>query len=195
MNRDLSKVIIIDTKEGHVREQPENAIILPKWEGNAGENGKDLVALIPFLEYIATMSTPDVRKAIESFQGTHIPTEFTKREAVARKKFQQQMAEEAKRKPKSGLGWMSGALGVNKPMMVYQDGEQSPAEAFAQGKMLQDIARERGQKNYEALEKMIREEGEKWLKEEAAQEEAAKQEMMKGMKGSLTGFLKPSGSE
>jgi import inner membrane translocase subunit TIM50 len=55
--------------------------------------------------------------------------------------------------------------------------------------MLIDLARERGQKNYEALEKMIREEGEKWLKEEAAHEEMAKQEGMKAMKSGLTGFF------
>ena len=36
---------------------------------------------------------------------------------------------------------------------------------------------------------MIREEGEKWLKEEAAHEERAKQEGMKAMKSGLTGFF------
>jgi import inner membrane translocase subunit TIM50 len=133
------------------------------------------------------MAYQDVRKALDSFKGTHIPTEFAKREAIARKKFQAQLAEEQKKKPKSGLGFINKALGV-KNMPMYE-GEQTPAEAFAQGKMLQDIARERGQRNYEALEKMIREEGEKWLREEAAAEEAAKQEGMKAMKSGLTGFF------
>lgn len=185
MNRDLSKVILVDTVEGHAREQPDNAIILPKWKGDPQDKG--LVALIPFLEYIPTMATPDVRKAIKSFEGTYIPTEFAKREAIARKKFEEQMAEEQKRRPKSGLGFLSTALGV-KPMQQLE-GEVNPAEAFAQGKMLQDQARERGQRNYEALEKMIREEGEKWLKDEAANEEMMKQEGMKQMKSGLTGFF------
>jgi import inner membrane translocase subunit TIM50 len=192
LNRDLSKVILLDTVAGHAREQPENSIILKKWEGDAKD--KELVSLIPFLEYIPTMATGDVRKAIKSFDGTHIPTEFAAREAVARKKFHSQMAEERAHRPKSGLGFLSNALGVKpQPMM---EGEQSAAEAFSQGKMLQDQARERGQRNYEALEKMIREEGEKWLKEEAAHEEMAKQEGMKAMKSGLTGFFGvPSGSE
>jgi import inner membrane translocase subunit TIM50 len=145
------------------------------------------------------MATPDVRKAIKSFEGTDIATEFAKREAIARKKFEEAMAAERQKRPKSGLGFVSGALGV-KPMPMME-GEQSSAEAFAQGKMLQDQARERGQKNYEALEKMIREEGEKWLKEEAANEELMKQEGMKAMKSGLTGFFgvpgqgpKPEGS-
>lgn len=187
---------MIDTLKAHVEEQPENAIILPKWKGDAKD--KELVSLIPFLEYIPTMAIPDVRKAIASFEGTHIPSEFAAREAVARKKFQEQMAVEQKKRPsKGGLGFLNSALGL-KPQSAFE-GEQSSSEAFAQGKMLQDQARERGQKNYQALEKMIREEGEKWLKEEAAHEEAAKQEGMKAMKSGLTGFFgvpetKPEGS-
>jgi import inner membrane translocase subunit TIM50 len=191
LNRDLSKVILIDTVAAHAKEQPENAIIMPKWKGDPADKG--LVSLIPFLEYIPTMGTPDVRKAITSFEGTYLPVEFARREAIARKKFEEQMTEERKKRPKSGLGMLSSALGV-KPLTMQMDGEISPAEAFAQGKMLQDQARERGQRNYEALEKMIREEGEKWLKEEAANEEAMKQEGMKQMKSGLTGFFGVPGS-
>jgi import inner membrane translocase subunit TIM50 len=137
------------------------------------------------------MAYPDVRKALKSFEGTHIPTEFARREAVARKRFQEQIEEEKKKRPKaSGLGFLGNALGIKSGgMMVMADGEQSPAEAFAQGKMLQDQARERGQRNYEALEKEIRENGEKWLKEEAAQEEKMKEEGMKAMKTGFTQWI------
>lgn len=141
------------------------------------------------------MAYSDVRKAIKSFDGTHIPTEFAKREAIARKRFQEQIEEEKKKRPKhSGLGFLGNALGIKSGgMMVMADGEQSPAEAFAQGKMLQDQARERGQRNYEALEKEIRENGEKWLKEEAAQEEKLKEEGMKAMKSGFTGWFSSGG--
>lgn len=70
--------------------------------------------------------------------------------------------------------------------MMVDHNDITTAEAFAQGKMLQDVARERGQRNYEALEKEIRENGEKWLKEEAAHEKKQQEEGMKQMK---TGFL------
>lgn len=137
------------------------------------------------------MAYSDVRKAIASFEGTHIPTEFARREAIARQKFQEQIAEEQKRRPKvSGLAALGNALGIKgSGMMVMQDGEQSPSEAFAQGKMLQDQARERGLRNYEALDREIRENGEKWLKEEAAHEEKAKEEGMKAMKSGFTGWF------
>ncbi|RFU32737.1 hypothetical protein B7463_g3634, partial [Scytalidium lignicola] len=188
LNRDLSKVILIDTKSAHAKHQPENAIILPKWGGDPKD--KELVSLIPFLEYIHTMADPDVRKTLQSFDGKHIPTEFARREVIARKKFQEQLAEEQKKRPKrSGLGLLTNALGVKHQPMMMDPAEQTPAEAFAQGKMLQDMARERGQRNYEALEKEIRENGEKWLKEEAAMEEKAKEEGMKAMKSGFTGWF------
>jgi import inner membrane translocase subunit TIM50 len=188
LNRDLSKVIMIDTVASHAKKQPENAIILKKWEGDVKD--KELVSLIPFLEYIHTMAYSDVRKAIASFEGTHIPTEFAKREAIARKKFEEQIAEEKKKRPKhSGLGFLGNALGIKHQSMMMDPNEQTPSEAFAQGKMLQDQARERGQRNYELLEKEIRENGEKWLKEEAALEEKAKEEGMKAMKSGFTGWF------
>ncbi|EHL02335.1 putative Mitochondrial import inner membrane translocase subunit tim50 [Glarea lozoyensis 74030] len=189
LNRDPSKVIMIDTNPAHVSHQPENAIILKKWEGQVGD--KDLVGLIPFLEYIHTMAYTDVRKAIKSFEGTHIPTEFAKREAIARAKFQEEVAAENKKRPKvSGGGFLANALGI-KPqgMMVTDPTELTAAEAFAQGKMLQDVARERGQRNFEALDREIRENGEKWLKEEAAMEEKNKEEAMKQMKSGFMGVF------
>ncbi|KAH7403128.1 hypothetical protein BKA64DRAFT_574374 [Cadophora sp. MPI-SDFR-AT-0126] len=188
LNRDLSKVIILDTKASHVQKQPENAIVLKPWEGNVQD--KELVSLIPFLEYIHTMAYSDVRKAIASFAGQHIPTEFARREAIARKKFQEQVEEEKKKRPKhSGIGFLGNALGIKHQSMMMDPADQTPAEAFAQGKMLQDQARERGQRNYEALEKEIRENGEKWLKEEAALEERAKEEATKAMKSGFSGWF------
>lgn len=48
MNRDLSKVILLDTNAEHAALQPENAIIIKPWEGKSGDRG--LVDMIPFLE-------------------------------------------------------------------------------------------------------------------------------------------------
>lgn len=191
LNRDLSKVIIIDTDKNHVRKQPENAIVLKPWKGES--NDKELVGLIPFLEYIHTMQYSDVRKVLKSFEGQHIPTEFARREAIARKEFNAKLEQQkSKHKKPSGLAALGSAFGLkssNMSMTVAPEGELNPTEAFAQGKMLQDIARERGQRNYELLEKEIRENGEKWLKEEAAMMEKAQQEAMNSMfKGGLFGM-------
>ncbi|KAI1205668.1 NIF-domain-containing protein [Annulohypoxylon truncatum] len=195
LNRDLSKVIIIDSKAEHVRNQPENAIVLNKWTGDPKDT--ELVSLIPFLEYIHTMQYKDVRVVLKSFEGKHIPTEFARREAIARKEFQKKFESE-KRKRKSGMGALGSLIGLkpsNMNMMVPAEGEISPSEAFAQGKMLQDIARERGQRNYQMMEKEIRENGEKWLKEEQQANEKAQAEAMSSMKSSFSSWFLPSKPE
>ena len=47
----IFKTIIIDTNAAHVKNQPENAVVLPKWKGDPkDEHTKDLVGLIPFLD-------------------------------------------------------------------------------------------------------------------------------------------------
>ncbi|KAH7313699.1 HAD-like domain-containing protein [Stachybotrys elegans] len=195
LNRDLSKVIIIDTKAKHVRKQPENAIVLEPWKGDPKD--KELVALIPFLEYICAMEYPDVRKILKSFEGKHIPTEFARRESIARREFNAQLAQRKHSKPSgmAALGSMFGMKPSNMSMMASADGEQSASEAFAQGKMLQDIVRERGQKNYEALEQQIRENGEMWLKEQQAAMEKAQQEAMQNMTGSFSTWFTPKPEE
>lgn len=200
LNRDLKKTLIIDTHAPHVKNQPENAIILPKWSGDPkDEHVKDLVALIPFLEYVATMGTDDVRKVLKSFEGQSIPEEFARREALAREKFQKQLAEERHRRPKFSLGSIAGGLGVKGGSsmgggMVLADG-QSVAEGLAQGKMLSDQIREQGQKQYEFLEKQIRENGEQWLKEEAEEMRKAQESQMKDMKKSAFSWFGGGGKE
>ncbi|KAL2127771.1 hypothetical protein VTI74DRAFT_10187 [Chaetomium olivicolor] len=191
LNRDLSKVVIIDTDPKHVRAQPENAIILPKWTGDPKD--KELVSLVPFLEFIHTMQYSDVRKVIKSFEGTHIPTEFARREALARAEHNKRI--QAKSSKGSGMSWLSSHLGLkpsNMSLMVAPEGEENPQEAFAKGKMLQDIARERGIRNYLMLEEEIRKNGEKWLKEEQEAMEKAQKEAMKSMKSSFFGWFTPA---
>jgi import inner membrane translocase subunit TIM50 len=49
LNRDLSKVIAIDTLPEHLALNSENALIIPKWNGDK-EGRAGLVNLIPLLE-------------------------------------------------------------------------------------------------------------------------------------------------
>jgi import inner membrane translocase subunit TIM50 len=68
------------------------------------------------------------------------------------------------------------------------DGAHSVAEGLAEGKMLADQIRESGIKRYQELEKEIRENGAKWLKEEAELEKKMQQEQMKSMKSGALSF-------
>lgn len=198
LNRELSKTIIIDTKKEHVQLQPENAILLPKWSGaQADPHTKDLVALIPFLEYVATSGTADIRPILKSYEGSHIPTEYAKREARAREAFDKRLDEEKKKRGKFGsaAGGLSSMLGFKPGNTLMQvPGEPTLAESLAAGKMPSDIVRERGQRQYLLLEKEIRENGETWLKEREAEEKKMMEEATKSMQGSVGGVFSMFGS-
>lgn len=199
LNRDLSKTILIDTRAEHARLQPENAIILPKWTGKREDaHSKDLVALIPFLEYIAGMELSDVRKVLASYKDKDIPAEFHRREALAREEFSKRYnAEKGRRKHGAGaLSGLSSALGFKSSNAMMQiPGEQSPAEALAEGKMLSDLMRERGHANYLALEKQIKENGESWLKARAEEEKKAQEEGMRNMTSGMFGMFGGAGEK
>ncbi|KAF9524987.1 HAD-like domain-containing protein [Crepidotus variabilis] len=83
LNRDLSKVILLDTKPEHIV-NPENAVVLPKWKGESGDKG--LVAMIPFLESIAIYKPPDVRPIVKAYEGKDVPTAYGKLEAEMKTK-------------------------------------------------------------------------------------------------------------
>ncbi|KAG8925278.1 mitochondrial inner membrane protein required for protein import [Tulasnella sp. 418] len=84
LNRDLSKVILVDTDPDHAFLQPENAIILPKWKGHAGDKG--LVGLIPFLESIGILQPPDVRPILTAYAGKDIAAAYAAKEKEMKEK-------------------------------------------------------------------------------------------------------------
>lgn len=184
--------MIIDTDPSHVKLQPENAIILPKWKGQPGDKG--LIALIPFLEYLAMLQQGgnfDVRQALKSMEGKDIPAEFARREAKMREEFQKELqADKAKRGKHSAGGFLMGALGMggSQGKMILADGT-NVSEGLASGKMMIDMFREISRKQYEMMDKEIRENGEKWLKEMAEDEKKLQEEQMKSMKSSAFGWF------
>ena len=177
--------MLVDTDPGHARNQPDNAIILPTWTGDPLD--QTLVQLIPFLEYVATMGFDDTRTVLKSFEGKFIPAEFARREKLLREKFEAKLKEEVAKRPKRTVGGIGSLFGVkNQPS---PDGLENSAEAFEQGKMLWDQIRERGQKQYEIIDKQIREEGEKWLADMAAEEKKFLDAQMNDMKSGAFGWL------
>ena len=184
LNRDLSKVILLDTEASHAELQPENAIIIPKWKGDP--NDKGLISLIPFLEFVGADSK-DTREVLKSFEGTDLPTEFARREALHREKFLKELEETRAKRPRRSTNFFGSLLG-SRPL-GGPEGFETLSEAMEQGKTYNDLVRERGQKQYEMLEKDIRENGEKWLKEIAEEEKKMQDDAMKGMRSSITGVF------
>ncbi|KAI6145379.1 HAD-like protein [Pisolithus tinctorius] len=161
LNRDLSKVIILDTDPDHVSTHPENAIILPKWTGNPGDKG--LVAMIPFLESIGIYKPQDIRPILEAYHGKDIPIEYAKKEAEAR---QQHIAEWTKKRKGLSTGGFTfsslfGASEVSHSLIPPTYLEQKRTEA-------QNIYRQEQaylQANKATLDKMLEEQKQQDAKE------------------------------
>jgi mitochondrial import inner membrane translocase subunit TIM50 len=154
--------------------------VLPKWKGDLKD--QTLIQLIPFLEYLATMGFDDARTVLKSFEGKYIPAEFARREKLLREKFEAERATKGKKRKSLGVGSLF--------KQQSPDGLPSLDEAEAQGKMLWDVIRERGQRQYMELEKKINEEGQKWLAEKEAEEKKLQEEAMANMKKGWFGFGK-----
>ena len=145
LNRDLSKVIIIDPDQDCYSMQPENAIPVNKWEGQK-DNG--LIELIPFLEYLATSHTKDVRNVLNSYNDkSKIPQEF----AIKEHQMREEWKESQERKKSNDI--FSTLLGI-------------PPSLRGAKKMPLDLIREQGQRNYLHMYNYLKENGEKLLKEE-----------------------------
>ena len=178
---------MLDTVPAHAKHQPENAVILPKWKGDPQD--KELVSYIPFLEFIATFDSRDTRQVIKSFEGSHIPTEFARREGNIREKLRKENAEAKAKRPRRSVGFLGNVLGTKQQGGGIDGMEHSLSEGFEQGKTFQDQVRERGQRQYEAMEKEIRENGEKWIKDLAEEEKKMNEETVKGVTSSIAGVF------
>lgn len=145
LNRDPSKVIMVDVSKEAVSLQPENAFVLPKWKGNADD--ADLVRLIPLLEWIGAQPIKDVRPVIKSFEGKDVLSEFERRDKITRAKWQQMHG-----KRTSGNSLAGALLGVTPNKTADM--------------MPQDVIRMEAQKSYKQFQDHVKEYGDKLMKEE-----------------------------
>lgn len=164
---------------------------MPKWKGDPSDKG--LVAMIPFLEYLAMMSqtgTPiDVRTVLKSMEGKDIPVEYARREAKLREQFQRDLLEQKKKTKSSAGGMFMKSLGLDGPKQGMVLGDQNISQGMNEGKMMIDMYRDFNKQNYVHLDKQIRENGEQWLKEMAEEEKKMQEAQLKDMKAGAFGWL------
>ncbi|KAM0736333.1 Mitochondrial import inner membrane translocase subunit TIM50-C [Formica fusca] len=89
LNRDLSKVIVIDWNDKSVKLHPENAFKLPRWTGN--DDDTTLYDLAAFLKTILASNVQDVRDVLNYYRQFDDPLEMFKEN---RRKLLMQMEEE-----------------------------------------------------------------------------------------------------
>mmetsp|Transcript_45769 Transcript_45769/g.74672 ORF Transcript_45769/g.74672 Transcript_45769/m.74672 type:complete len:408 (+) Transcript_45769:3-1226(+) len=80
LNRDLSRVVLVDDIDASLAPQPDNLVPVKPFSGNP--NDLSLLYLVPFLENLVRESAPDVRRVIRSYEGhqLEIPAKFKERQ-------------------------------------------------------------------------------------------------------------------
>ncbi|XP_059187197.1 LOW QUALITY PROTEIN: mitochondrial import inner membrane translocase subunit TIM50 [Centropristis striata] len=101
LNRDTSKVIVVDCKREAFSLQPFNGMALKKWDGNSED--RTLYDLANFLKTIALSGVDDVRSVLENYALEDDPIEaFKRRQAQLAQEEEQRLAELSQQK-KQGL--------------------------------------------------------------------------------------------
>ncbi|XP_072127245.1 mitochondrial import inner membrane translocase subunit TIM50 [Mobula birostris] len=110
LNRDPSKVIIVDCKKEAFRLQPFNGIALKKWDGNSDD--RTLYELAAFLKTIATSGVEDIRSVLENYALEDDPIEaFKKRQELLAQEEKQRITDLSQQKSSTlSLGSLTSKL-------------------------------------------------------------------------------------
>ncbi|XP_032870408.1 mitochondrial import inner membrane translocase subunit TIM50 isoform X2 [Amblyraja radiata] len=110
LNRDPSKVIIVDCKKEAFRLQPFNGIALRKWDGNSDD--RTLYELATFLKTIAVSGVEDVRSVLENYALEDDPIEaFRKRQELLAQEEKQRISDLSQQKSSTlSLGSLTSKL-------------------------------------------------------------------------------------
>ncbi|KAJ2838918.1 mitochondrial inner membrane protein required for protein import [Coemansia erecta] len=128
INRDMSRVIMIDTDPEAFKMQPDNGLLARPFRGEPGDNW--IEQMTEFLEYVHMMEPKDVRAWIKTYQGKDAALEFTKWEDSIRNK----LVEEWEEKRKLAGSWKAWVFGG-----APADLENPPKPEFDQmRKMMRD---------------------------------------------------------
>ena len=73
LNRDLRKVIVVDWNKLSVQDNPDNALLMPKWNGDMED--RSLFGLAQLLQAIQESDTEDVREVLQYYRQYEDPIE------------------------------------------------------------------------------------------------------------------------
>jgi import inner membrane translocase subunit TIM50 len=114
LNRDLSKVILVDCSLGKGQRDARNVIVLPKWTGD--DNDRTLFELAAFLRTVAMSGVDDVRKVLDYYNQFDNPLEEFGKKQRQLAEMQQQTASDSQAKDKKTTagGFTRGLTGWRK---------------------------------------------------------------------------------
>ncbi|KAK9465313.1 TIM50 essential component of the translocase-like protein of the inner mitochondrial membrane [Lipomyces arxii] len=176
INRDLSRVIMVDCDPDAYSRNPQNAIPIPRWDGNPDD--KELIKLIPLLEYIAHSEIKDVRKIIKSFEGAeNFADEYLRREGELRKRVMDDWENRRHKNPLRKL--LASLFGI-------------PVASSDKPMIPQDVYRQIGTQNYQRMREVLDATGDKLLAEEKAREKELLEQQKFTLGQAVQGMVDPA---
>jgi len=110
LNRDLSKVIVVDWNPHSTKFHPENAFNIPRWNGN--DDDTTLFDLTAFLKTIVTADVDDVREVMTYYKQFPDPIEqFRENQRKLLDQMEEKHREEQKKAPSIVKKWTPSFLG------------------------------------------------------------------------------------
>ncbi|XP_025105179.1 mitochondrial import inner membrane translocase subunit TIM50-like [Pomacea canaliculata] len=110
LNRDLSKVIMVEWNPNATELNPRNTLLIPKWTGS--DDDRTLIDLAHFLKTIASSGVEDVRNVIEYYSQFDDPIAAFRENQRKLQEEQERLAQEYKDKEEKKSIW--GGLGLFK---------------------------------------------------------------------------------
>ncbi|XP_043280851.1 mitochondrial import inner membrane translocase subunit TIM50-C-like [Venturia canescens] len=98
LNRDLSKVIVVDWNAESIKLHPENALKIPRWTGN--DDDTTLFDLAAFLKTVLASNVEDVRDVLNYYRQFENPLEAFRENQ--RKLLQQMQEDESQKSQREG---------------------------------------------------------------------------------------------
>lgn len=128
LNRDLSQVVMMDNNPEHFSLQPDNAILVPAWDGSPDD--RYLLDILPFLETLAITSPKDVRVILKKYYGEDIPKALRELELEQQRLLAQKQNSGLRR----FLGWGASEAEGALPLIPIQTTRRNMETAYEQQK-------------------------------------------------------------
>lgn len=106
MNRDMSKILVIDIDANGFTLHPDNGVLIKSWKGDPSD--RQLLDLLKFLDSISLSAPADVREVLKAYAGRDILQTFMDNQRRIHQEFLRQQQERSKQSKKAPLTkWLS----------------------------------------------------------------------------------------
>jgi len=136
LNRDIKKVIVLDSSKSSYKKYENNVILINEWDGKKGD--KELLKLIPFFECMAITLPNDIRPVIKSYSGKKLSDAFMEHQNILREKFNDQNNEILKKREEKKMQTQPNDNGIVNALFG------------GRSRMTQDLSEEENEEVYEA---------------------------------------------